>query len=121
MKKWLLILIPALIALGASSSQAGGRHGGHHGYRHHGGHHGNSAGYLIGGLALGSLLTHAYHRNRHQPHYPRPTTYPVYRDAAPVITGRRFYRDIDGNCFERLHDQSGNELLKELPRTDCDW
>lgn len=127
MKKWLLILIPLMIVFGANPTQAGSRHhggyyGGHHGYGHHGGHHGYSAGYFIGGLALGSLLTHAY-RPPYYNVYPPYRTSTVYRETVPsrVIPGRRFYRDIDGNCFERLVDDSGDELLKELPAADCDW
>lgn len=127
MKKWVLILIPLMIVLGANPTQAGSRHhgghyGGHHGYGHYSGHHGYSAGYFIGGLALGSLLTHAYHRPYYGP-YPGYRTTTVYREtvASRVIPGRRFYRDIDGNCFERLVDESGDELLKELPAADCDW
>ena len=125
-KKWLLILIPLMIVFGASHTQAGSRHhggyyGGHHGYGHNG-HHGYSAGYVIGALALGSLLTHAYHRPYYDA-YPRYRTSTVYRETVPsrVVPGRRFYRDIDGNCFERLVGDSGDELLKELPAADCDW
>jgi hypothetical protein len=125
-KKWLLILIPLMIVFGASHTQAGSRHhGGYYGghsYGHHNGHHGYSAGYFIGGLALGSLLTHAYHRP-YSDAYPRYRTSTVYRETVPstVVPGRRFYRDIDGNCFERLVGDSGDELLKELPAADCDW
>ena len=126
-KKWLLILIPLMIVFGASPTQAGSRHhggyyGGHHSYGHHNGHHGYSAGYFIGGLALGSLLTHAYHRPYYDA-YPRYRTSTVYRETVPsrVVPGRRFYRDIDGNCFERLVGDTGDELLKELPAADCDW
>lgn len=127
MKKWLLVLIPLLIVFGASPTQAGASHhggyyGGHHGYGHYGGHYGYGAGYFIGGLAVGSLLTHAYRRPYYDA-YPRYRTSTVYREAAPsrVVPGRRFYRDIDGNCFERLVDDSGDELLTELPAADCDW
>lgn len=129
MKKWLLIIVPLLIVFGASPTEAGGRHGyyghySHHGYGHHGGHHGYDAGYLVGGLVLGSLLTHAYHRNTYDyydyPRYRRSAAYPVYRETA-VIPGRRLYKDIDGNCFERVIDDGGNELLTELPAADCDW
>ncbi len=119
-KKWLLILIPLIIVFDASPTQAGSRHhgghyGGHHGYGHYGGHHGYGAGYFIGG-------THAYRRPYYDV-YPRYRTTTVYREtvASSVVPGRRFYRDIDGNCFERLVDESGDELLKELPAADCDW
>lgn len=106
------------------------------GYRHHGRHyrrhHDRNAAYLLGGIVLGSVITHAVSAPRyHRPAYShrdvvvvdRPTTVRSYRTpvstSAPI--GRSLYRDIDGNCFERRSDADGNELLEELPAAACDW
>lgn len=126
------------------SAHRGYRHGYRDGYRHqsrhyrsHRRHHDNDAAYLIGGLVLGSVITHAvtnrYDRPRHYDrHYNRyssrevvyvnqPQTVRSYSTSSPVVQGRRLYRDLDGNCFERLDDEGGNELLQELPASACDW
>jgi hypothetical protein len=84
--------------------------------RHHY-HGGNDGAYLLGGIVIGSILTHALIAP------PAPTVYApprrVVYEGAPV--SRRLFRDIDGNCFERRNDSVGGELLIELPPQECAW
>ena len=137
-------MVVALSLLSAPQAHAGGKyrhydHGYHYGYdryhydrrshrrhyRHKRYHRKNRDGaYLLGGLALGALITHAWHQpnrhhNRHHSdqydHHTR--TRVVHRDA-PV--SRRLFRDRNGNCFERIR-QGGEELLVELSASECRW
>lgn len=90
------------------------------------------AGYFVGGLVLGSLLTY--------PRYtPAPIERVVYRSepvvrtrevvvvnqptrvSAPVATGRRLLRDLDGDCFERFVDEAGDEIRVQLPAEECQF
>lgn len=122
------------------SSHRGYRHGYRDSYRHqnrhyrsHRRHNNNDAAYLIGGLVLGSVITHAvtnrYDRPRHYNRYSnrevvyvnQPQTVRTYSTSTPPRQGRSLYRDLEGNCFERLDDGAGNELLQELPEGSCDW
>lgn len=92
--------------------------------------------YLIGGLVVGSLITHAITNNRNnyrdERHttrvYDRSNSYSTYnssgRDAsrereAPV--SRRLFRDAQGNCFERQTGPDNQELLIDLPAEECRW
>ena len=108
------------------------RHGGyydyHHyrpyrrGYRHHR-HRSNRGAYLVGGIALGALISHAYHAPRYR-HHDGYVVREVRREPAVVrregrIT-RSLFRDRDGNCYERRRD-NGDELLIELPASECAW
>jgi len=99
-------------------------------YRSHRGGHGDKGLYLAGGLILGSLITHAYHRS----YEPVTVRQPVYREvvyeSSPVVTstrvireapGRRLFRDRNGDCFERTTSVNGEELLVEIDRTACAW
>ncbi len=102
-------------------------------YRSHRRHSNNDAAYLIGGLVLGSVITHAVtnrydsprryntYSNREVVYVNQPQTVRTYSTSAPAVQGRRLYRDLDGNCFERLNDAAGNELLQELPEGACEW
>lgn len=106
-----------------------GYYGGHRGYRHHGyrhrSHSSHRGAYLAGGLILGSLITHAYHRS-HQPHVQERY---VVRESSVVheprvisrSTGRRLFRDRNGDCFERTTTRNGDELLLELDPSECAW
>ncbi len=149
--KYLAIAMTALIlALGSQAAFArdhgnGHGYGGHgyggHGYGHssyirpyygsrHGHHNSHNAEYLIGGLALGAILTSSYYRT---PRYiesgyyetQRAVSYPaeriVYRSAAPAVAGRRLLRDLEGRCWEKQLDDRGDELRIELPAEECDW
>ena len=114
----------------------GDRHGGHgyrHGYSHgyrsgHGHHRGHSdhGAYLVGGIILGSLISHAYQR-RHEPYFMRETTTEVTRQSrvvrgtAETPVARRLFKDRYGDCFERSYDSAGNEVLVELDPNECAW
>ncbi|MEM7077278.1 MAG: hypothetical protein AAF513_01505 [Pseudomonadota bacterium] len=137
----------ALAAVFSIDAHAGGRHysgyGHHYGYHDYGyrsyrqrhyrhrnyghrhyyrdRHHSRRAAYLAGGLILGGLLTHSYHR-AHEP--------VVVRESRVIRSGggrydtrvsRRLFRDRDGNCFERTTNRNGEELLAELDRAECAW
>ncbi len=104
-------------------------HRGHHGhrhyrYRHH--RHSHRGAYLLGGIALGALISHAYHApyHRRHTHHDGYAVREVYRQ--PVVAEqpgriiRSLYRDRDGNCFERKRE-GGDELLIELPAQECAW
>ena len=119
----------------ASGYYGGGYHGGgrhysgfrdshynrhyNRGYRHRR-HRSNDRGaYLIGGLAIGAIVTHAIHNSANR----RVERDRVYRNDHQNTRriSRRLFRDRDGNCFERTHNQQGDELLIELDRAECAW
>lgn len=94
--------------------------------------HDHDAGYFVGGLVLGSLLS--------APRYsPPPVERVIYRSApvvttrevvvvdrsaasrAPVASGRRLLRDLEGNCFERIIDEEGNEIRVQLEAQECSF
>ena len=115
----------------------------HYGYRrgssinisygnHYSRRHNHDAGYFVGGLVLGSLLSY--------PRYsPPPVERVIYRSAPAVHTrevvvvrnstqtatsiasGRRLLRDLEGNCFERVMDQAGNEIRVQLEAEACSF
>jgi hypothetical protein len=127
-KRPIAALIASSLLLMAPSAFAGG-HGWHHGHywRGYGHHHGDDddAAYLIGGLLVGGLVTHAYYRSRPVYATPYPSTI-VYRETIypppPVlISGRRLLRDLEGRCYELQADGQGNELRTELPASACNW
>ena len=136
MRSLLVIFVSALIvtaSVDASARGYGGRHyGGHYrGYSggYYGGHHHNYAPYFVGGMLLGAMLT--------PPRYYPPPTQVVYvqrptvvaapqvvyaqPQASPSAVGRRLLRDLNGDCFERRFDGSGNELRTQLPAAECVW
>lgn len=92
------------------------------------------SGSFVGGLVLGSLFSY--------PRYPtRNVETVVYRDvpatrtreivyvdrnqtrssAAPVASGRRLLRDLEGNCFERIVDEQGDEIRVQLEAQECNF
>lgn len=87
--------------------------------------------YLLGGLVVGSLITHAIHNNRDDRRYEQRTeryydpnkSYSATRAAqttdAPV--SRHLFRDAQGNCFERQTGPDNQELLIDLPAEECRW
>jgi hypothetical protein len=86
----------------------------HHHYYYPKRQRSNEGAYLLGGIVIGSVLTHAV-----QP----PRTYyapaPVVVHPAPAY-GRRLLRDTYGNCFERQGSGPG-EVLIPLPQWECSW
>lgn len=101
-----------------SSYSYGNYYGGHNG--HHGSHD-NEWGYFVGGAILGSLLTY--------PRYQAPvreTREIVYvKETAPRRTsssvGRRLLKDLEGNCFERVRDEEGNEIRVQIEASACNF
>lgn len=93
-------------------------------YRRH------SSGSFLGGLVVGSLLN--YPRYYERPIYRSVPVIDTYRSGsrnvrvygtapAPVASGRRLLRDLEGNCFERNVDEEGNEVRVQLEASECDF
>lgn len=136
MKRLLIGLLAASMLLTGTNALARGGHGGfyapapppyrsHHWPRHH---HDYSGAYLIGGLALGAILTDALIDRNPTTVYVEPSPPPrvTYRER-PVTTvvvtqpRRSLLRDLKGNCYEVSNDGSGSELRTQLPAAECDW
>ena len=88
----------------------------------------HDSGSFLGGLVLGSLLS--YPRTYQRPIYRPIPVADTYRtnggdvrvySSAPVTTGRRLLRDLEGNCFERNSDEEGNEIRVQLDPSECDF
>lgn len=90
------------------------------------------SGSFVGGLVLGSILS--YPRNSHRRYetvtYRRPVTKTrevVYVNRSgsagntPVASGRRLLKDLEGNCFERVIDEEGNEVRVQLEDSECNF
>ena len=141
-------LIPALIALmlitfsyDASASDRHHRRSHHYSYghsfgHHYGGHHfsfghhysghHSDAGWLLGGLVLGSVLSRPRYRYDYSSEPVVRTREIVYvkdrsTNSTKVITGRRLWKDLEGNCFERTVDEDGNELRVQLDPGECNF
>jgi hypothetical protein len=85
----------------------------HHHYHQRSKKRSNEGAYLLGGIVIGSVLTHVLQPPRS--HYaPAPTV--VHQ--APV--GRRLLKDVYGDCYERRGHGSG-EVLIPLPQWECAW
>jgi hypothetical protein len=137
MKSIALVALVTLSLAGAGEAMAGGKGCGYYGcgggyyhgrpYYPYGGYYygypqhknnnnsNSSVAYAIGGLALGAILMNAYSQNR-APSY----TQQSYQ-APPAPQGRHLVRDLNGKCYERTVDASGNELRTELPPSACNW
>ena len=97
-------------------------------------HRGYDSGSFFGGLVLGSLFSSPRHSSRN-------VETVVYRDApatrtreivyvdqaqtrsttAAVASGRRLLRDLEGNCFERIVDEQGDEIRVQLEAEECNF
>lgn len=97
-------------------------------------HRGYDSGSFLSGLVLGSLLNSSRHssRNVETVVYRSPSTIStreiVYDDraqtlsaAAPVASGRHLLRDLEGNCFERIVDEQGDEIRVQLEAQECNF
>jgi hypothetical protein len=133
MKRLLATCLAAVLIASSAATLAGGFQHRGHGYpsRHHSfyRHHSNRGAYLVGGILLGSVLTHAL--------FPRPAPEVVYIERRPLRSprvvyeesttvvrrpaGRQLVRDLGGNCFEQRFDRNGTELRSQIPATECDW
>lgn len=135
MKSLLIGLLTASMLLTGTNALAWGRHSGHYApsvhhryYGHHHHSHGYRGAYLLGGLALGAVLTDALIHRDPAVVYVEPSPRPrvIYRErpvTRVVVTPpeRRLLRDLDGNCYEVGKDGSGTELRTQLPASKCDW
>jgi len=99
-------------------------------YRHR--HRHWDSGSFVGGIVLGSLLSQPRRSHRHYDTvtYRRPVTTTrevVYVNrnsqgsSSPVASGRRLLKDLEGNCFERIVDEDGNEIRVQLPSSECNF
>jgi hypothetical protein len=124
-KALLTALVATALIAGAPTASAGHRYHGYYGppghyygpgyyKRRHNGH--NEAAYLVGGLLLGGLITHAYHESRAV--YPAPRVERVY--PAPAA-GQRLVRDARGNCFSSEFDGAGTEYRTPVDPALCNW
>lgn len=97
-------------------------------------HRGYDSGSFLGARVLGSLFNSSRHfsRNVETIVYRNPSTIStreiVYVDlaqarsaAAPVASGRRLLRDLEGNCFERIVDDQGDEIRVQLEVQECNF
>jgi hypothetical protein len=97
-------------------------------------HRGYDSDSFLGGLVLGSLFNSPRHSSRNVEtvvYRNAPTTSTreiVYVDqgqtrssAAPVASGRRLLRDLEGNCFERIVDEQGDEIRVQLEAQECNF
>ena len=101
--------------------------------RYYGRRHHYDSGSFIGGLVLGSLFSYPRYSSRRYD----TVTYrsaPVIRtrevvtvinsspsNTAAVASGRRLLRDLEGNCFERVVDEEGNEIRIQLDASECSF
>ena len=104
----------------------------YYGNRYYGGHRYDS-GSFFGGLVLGSLLSYPRYSSKRY----NTVTYrsqPVTQtrevvvvnnstsgNSTPVASGRRLLRDLEGNCFERVVDEEGNEIRIQLEASECNF
>lgn len=92
------------------------------------------SGNFVGGLVLGSLLSYPRYNTRNVEtvvYRNAPTTRTreiIYVDstqnrstAQPVASGRRLLRDLEGNCFERIVDEQGDEIRVQLEASQCNF
>ncbi len=92
------------------------------------------SGSFLGGLVLGSLFSYPRHTTRNVEtvvYRNAPTTRTreiVYVDQsesrttpAAVASGRRLLRDLEGNCFERIVDEQGDEIRVQLEAQECNF
>ena len=97
-------------------------------------HRRHDSGSFFGGLVLGSLLSYPSYSSRRYDNVSyrsRPVTQTreiVYvnnssnrTSSAPVASGRRLLRDLEGNCFERVVDEEGNEVRLQLEAEECNF
>lgn len=88
---------------------------------------------LVGGLVLGSLLSYPRYSSQHYEtvvykHTPVIHTRrivhvdkPAYGNTTLATSGRRLLRDLEGNCFERLTSETGDEIRIQLEAEECSF
>lgn len=101
---------------------------------HYSRHRGYDSGSFVGGLVLGSLFSYPRQSSRTVEtvvYRDAPTTRareivyvdrpPTGNSAAAVASGRRLLRDLEGNCFERVVDDQGDEIRIQLEAEECNF
>lgn len=107
---------------------------GHRNYRRHG-YRRFDAGDFVGGLVLGSVLNASLNppryrdtvvyrspvtRTREVVYVNRPQT--VTRStSSPRAVGRSLLLDLEGNCFERVREENGDEVRVQLDPSECEF
>ncbi|MCH7817274.1 MAG: hypothetical protein IIC60_11965 [Proteobacteria bacterium] len=116
---------------GFGSHHGGSYFGFSYGHNRHYGH--RSSGSFLGGLVLGSLLSYpSYSSRRYDTVSYRSAPVirsrevvvvnrSITRSTAPIASGRRLLRDLEGNCFERIVDEDGNEIRVQLDASECNF
>jgi hypothetical protein len=98
-------------------------------YPRHRRHDANS---FVGGLVLGSLFSYSRSHRQHETIVytevvSSPSREVVYVNQAQsssgtvAASGRRLLRDLEGNCFERIRDEQGNEMRIQLETEECNF
>ncbi len=94
---------------------------------------GYDSGSFVGGLVLGSLFSYPRYSARSYDtvvysDVPATRTREIVyvdktpsRSYAPVASGRRLLRDLEGNCFERIVDDQGDEIRVQLEAEECNF
>jgi hypothetical protein len=86
----------------------------HHHHYHRSTKRSNEGAYLLGGIVIGSVLTHVL-----QPPRTHSAPAPTVVHHAPAV-GRRLLKDTYGNCYER-RGHGASEVLIPLPDWECAW
>ena len=96
-------------------------------------HRGYDSGSFVGGLVLGSLFSYPRYSSRSYDtvvyrEAPRTRTREIVyvnktpaSSNAPIASGRRLLRDLEGNCFERIVDDQGDEIRVQLEAEECNF
>ncbi len=91
------------------------------------------SGSFVGGLVLGSLFSYPRYSSRNHEtviyrNVPATRTREIVyvdksesQNTAPVTSGRRLLRDLEGNCFERLVGEKGDEIRLQLNAGECNF
>lgn len=94
----------------------------------------SDVGSFVGGVVLGSLLNSASsnHSDYRRSYYPNPVKEVVYVNEArgstqtystnkPRLSGRKLIKDREGNCFERVINDQGDEVRLEIDAQECSY
>ena len=88
-----------------------------------------STGSFVGGLVLGSVLSHAVRPRYRETRYygtpvHRPSSVTVVRRTPVVsrsVSERRLLRDLSGRCFEITRSSGGREIRTEIESSACNF
>ena len=106
-----------------------------YGYGRYGRYNRYDAGDIVGGIVLGSILSSGI-RSYRDSYRPREVERVVYRsqpntrttevvrvnrNSAPIASGRKLLRDLQGNCYEIGTNELGDEVRTELDPANCSY